>query len=476
MASSPIGSRRSPGRASASAGAGIACIRTGQPGVAPIHERRVVGRHRDARAARGEREAAPLRLGEVDDPRERRSAVRSAFRCCQRQSRHSASVTPGKRSARAAWRSPRKLAARIPRSQTRRVRGRTAPVFADVTARRRGEDAPLGAVPSGTSSALPERAMANDPLVAAGRRERRRARAGPTRRRSSPPAPAGRRHPPGRRPSGPASRRARGRSGGTSRTRSGTTGTGSSASGSPGSTARAGDPASRRTSGARSVETDAEFHMGITPYYAALMDPEDPTCPIRLQSVPTMGELNILSSDLEDPLAEERDMPVPGITHRYPDRVLFYTTHNCPVYCRHCTRKRKVSDPTSAAAKRQIEELARVHRAARRDPRRGDLRRRPALALGRAARLHPRPAPGDPARRDLPAGHAEPRHAPAARDRRLRAHAPAAPPGLRQHALQPSEGVHRRGVRRGPPPRRRGLRHRQPDGAAQGRERRSDGS
>ncbi len=104
------------------------------------------------------------------------------------------------------------------------------------------------------------------------------------------------------------------------------------------------------------VETEAEFHMGITPYYAALMDPEDPSCPIRLQSVPTMGELNFLPSDLEDPLAEERDMPVPGITHRYPDRVLFYTTHNCPVYCRHCTRKRKVSDPTSTAAKRQIEE------------------------------------------------------------------------------------------------------------------------
>ena len=99
------------------------------------------------------------------------------------------------------------------------------------------------------------------------------------------------------------------------------------------------------------VESDAEFHMGITPYYAALMDPDDPSCPIRQQSVPTMGELTIAPADLEDPLAEERDMPVPGITHRYPDRVLFYTTHNCPVYCRHCTRKRKVSDPTSAAAR-----------------------------------------------------------------------------------------------------------------------------
>jgi lysine 2,3-aminomutase len=103
------------------------------------------------------------------------------------------------------------------------------------------------------------------------------------------------------------------------------------------------------------VETEAEFQMGITPYYAALMDPDDPACPVRLQSVPTLGETFVSPADLEDPLAEERDMPTPGITHRYPDRVLFYTTHNCPVYCRHCTRKRKVADPTSAAAKKQIE-------------------------------------------------------------------------------------------------------------------------
>ena len=104
------------------------------------------------------------------------------------------------------------------------------------------------------------------------------------------------------------------------------------------------------------VETASEFQMAITPYYAALMDPDDPTCPVRLQSVPTMDETVVSSAYLEDPLAEERDMPTPGITHRYPDRVLFYVTHNCPVYCRHCTRKRKVADPTSAAAKRQIED------------------------------------------------------------------------------------------------------------------------
>ena len=98
------------------------------------------------------------------------------------------------------------------------------------------------------------------------------------------------------------------------------------------------------------------FNMGITPYYASLMDKDDPNCPIRLQSVPKKGELYVSPVDLEDPLGEEKDMPVPGVTHRYPDRVLFYTTHNCPVYCRHCTRKRKVSDPSSAAQTKQLEE------------------------------------------------------------------------------------------------------------------------
>ncbi|MEK6579460.1 MAG: KamA family radical SAM protein, partial [Bdellovibrionota bacterium] len=89
---------------------------------------------------------------------------------------------------------------------------------------------------------------------------------------------------------------------------------------------------------------------------ASLIDSDNPNCPIRLQSVPKKGELNFSPHDMEDPLAEERDMPVPGITHRYPDRVLFYTTHNCPVYCRHCTRKRKVADPSSATQTKQLED------------------------------------------------------------------------------------------------------------------------
>ncbi len=85
------------------------------------------------------------------------------------------------------------------------------------------------------------------------------------------------------------------------------------------------------------------FTMGITPYYALLMDPNDVNDPIRRQAVPIMYELEKSSFDLEDPLAEDVDMPVPGVVHRYPDRVLFLVTDRCSVYCRHCTRSRMVS-------------------------------------------------------------------------------------------------------------------------------------
>jgi len=107
----------------------------------------------------------------------------------------------------------------------------------------------------------------------------------------------------------------------------------------------------------RAVEaTRGAFRVGVTPHYAALMDPADPECPIRRQAVPQIGETISWPFELEDPLAEERYMPVAGvITHRYPDRVLFYVSHHCPVYCRHCTRKRKVSTPSSAPSRAAIE-------------------------------------------------------------------------------------------------------------------------
>ena len=70
----------------------------------------------------------------------------------------------------------------------------------------------------------------------------------------------------------------------------------------------------------KSLET---LRMAITPYYLSLIDPDNPYCPIRKQSVPTIEELHRSPADLEDPLHEDGDSPVPGLTHRYPDRVLF---------------------------------------------------------------------------------------------------------------------------------------------------------
>ena len=82
------------------------------------------------------------------------------------------------------------------------------------------------------------------------------------------------------------------------------------------------------------------LRMAITPYYLSLIDLNNPYDPIRVQSVPTVAELNWAEEDLEDPLHEDTDSPVPGLTHRYPDRALLLVTDQCSVYCRHCTRRR----------------------------------------------------------------------------------------------------------------------------------------
>ncbi|PIQ82066.1 MAG: lysine 2,3-aminomutase, partial [Candidatus Omnitrophica bacterium CG11_big_fil_rev_8_21_14_0_20_64_10] len=82
--------------------------------------------------------------------------------------------------------------------------------------------------------------------------------------------------------------------------------------------------------------------MAIPPYWAALMDPGDPACPIRRQAVPTGAEFDIRPDDLRDPCGEDAHMPAPGLVHRYPDRVLFLVTEQCAMYCRHCTRRRLV--------------------------------------------------------------------------------------------------------------------------------------
>ncbi len=88
---------------------------------------------------------------------------------------------------------------------------------------------------------------------------------------------------------------------------------------------------------AKSLQT---LRMAITPYYLSLIDPEDQNCPVRRQAIPTGAETYQSAADLLDPLHEDEDAPVPGLTHRYPDRVLFLITDMCSMYCRHCTRRR----------------------------------------------------------------------------------------------------------------------------------------
>lgn len=86
---------------------------------------------------------------------------------------------------------------------------------------------------------------------------------------------------------------------------------------------------------------EAHFKLAIPPYYFSLIHTENPNDPIRLQSVASPLEMeNPSGFELEDPLEEDKDAPVPGLTHRYPDRALLVTTHVCTMYCRFCTRKR----------------------------------------------------------------------------------------------------------------------------------------
>ena len=82
------------------------------------------------------------------------------------------------------------------------------------------------------------------------------------------------------------------------------------------------------------------LRMAITPYYFSLMDINDPNCPVRKQAIPSIKEIHKAEADLLDPLHEDEDSPVPGLTHRYPDRVLLLITDMCSMYCRHCTRRR----------------------------------------------------------------------------------------------------------------------------------------
>ncbi|PLX83555.1 MAG: lysine 2,3-aminomutase [Desulfuromonas sp.] len=88
-----------------------------------------------------------------------------------------------------------------------------------------------------------------------------------------------------------------------------------------------------------------KFPLSITPYYLSLVDRDDyHNDPVFRQACPSPAELEVDRCDMADPLSEDQDSPVAGVTHRYPDRVLFQVSNVCSMYCRHCTRKRKVGD------------------------------------------------------------------------------------------------------------------------------------
>ncbi len=91
---------------------------------------------------------------------------------------------------------------------------------------------------------------------------------------------------------------------------------------------------------------NTKLALAITPYFFNLIDPTDENCPIRRQVIPRIEETTTASWEMSDPCGEENHSPVPGLVHRYPDRVLFLVTDRCASYCRYCTRSRLVSNAT----------------------------------------------------------------------------------------------------------------------------------
>jgi lysine 2,3-aminomutase len=94
---------------------------------------------------------------------------------------------------------------------------------------------------------------------------------------------------------------------------------------------------------------EKQIPVAITPYYASLLDEKDPQQPLRRTVVPVTFEFLLLPGESQDPLGEEKDSPVPGLIHRYPDRVLFLVTDLCATYCRYCTRSRRVGSQKNTA-------------------------------------------------------------------------------------------------------------------------------
>jgi len=92
------------------------------------------------------------------------------------------------------------------------------------------------------------------------------------------------------------------------------------------------------------IFANQKLALAITPYFFNLIDRDNPNCPIRKQVIPRAGEAVVSEEEMLDSLSEDEHSPVPGLVHRYPDRVLFLVTDRCAAYCRYCTRSRLVSN------------------------------------------------------------------------------------------------------------------------------------
>jgi lysine 2,3-aminomutase len=116
------------------------------------------------------------------------------------------------------------------------------------------------------------------------------------------------------------------------------------------------------------LETRDVFRLGISPYYLSLIDAEHPFCPVRMQAIPSRAEALKSLGELRDPLGEDKHRPVRAIVHKYPDRVLLLALDHCPVYCRHCTRRRITSGEEGGISRDELREAVqylREHREVR---------------------------------------------------------------------------------------------------------------
>jgi len=116
----------------------------------------------------------------------------------------------------------------------------------------------------------------------------------------------------------------------------------------------------------KALSSPGLFRVDVTPYFVSLIDPDDPNDPLRRQVIPTAREVDAFTGMMEDSLAEDRHSPLPGLVHRYPDRVLMLVTTQCATYCRYCTRARIVGDPNQTFSRSewdaQIEYLKKTPR------------------------------------------------------------------------------------------------------------------